>query len=115
MKKIKFNLIIILSVLLLNACQEKETEWTELFNGKDLSGWSANQNPESFQVEDGLLVANGQISHLFYTGDFKKGVFRNFELKAMVKTDPSSNSGIVFHTQEQAYGPLLRGDRKSVV
>lgn len=109
MKRIQLSLILLFSVLSLMSCQEKQDEWTELFNGKDLSGWSANENPGSFTVEDGVLIANGPISHLFYTGDFKKGVFRNFELKAMVKTDSSSNSGIVFHTQEQPYGPLLRG------
>ncbi len=109
MKNVKIYLLIILSVAVLVSCQKKEADWTELFNGKDLSGWTANENPESFKVEDGAIVANGPISHLFYTGDFKQGVFRNFELKAMVKTEPSSNSGIIFHTQEQEYGPLLRG------
>ncbi len=109
MKHLKFCLFVFFSFIFLSSCQKKEALWTELFNGKDLSGWTANENPGSFQVENGLLVANGPISHLFYTGDFKKGVFRNFELKAMVKTEPSSNSGIVFHTQEQEYGPLLRG------
>jgi hypothetical protein len=109
MRKLFFVSFPFLLFLFLISCQNKEAEWTELFNGKDLTGWTANQNPGSFKVEDGLLVANGPISHLFYTGDFKKGIFRNFELKAMVKTEAGSNSGIVFHTQEQAYGPLLRG------
>ena len=109
MNKLQFIFIFLYSSILLVSCKPKEAEYTELFNGKDLSGWVANENPNSFKVEDGLLVANGPISHLFYQGDFKKGVFRNFELKAMVKTEPGSNSGIVFDTQEQPYGPLLRG------
>jgi len=109
MKNCNSILIIILSVFILCSCKSKQPEWTELFNGKDLTGWTANEHPGSFKVEDGLLVANGPISHLFYSGDFNKGVFRNFELKAMVKTEPGSNSGIIFHTQEQPYGPLLRG------
>ncbi len=109
MKKTIVILLILFPILFHTSCQNKEAEWTELFNGKDLSGWTANQNTGSFKVEDGLLVANGPISHLFYTGKIGKGVFRNFELKAMVKSEPNSNSGIIFHTQEQAYGPLLRG------
>jgi len=109
MNKLRLILILLCSSFLLISCQKKEAEYTELFNGKDLTGWTANQHPESFKVEDGVLVANGPIGHLFYTGDFKKGVFHNFELKAMVKTEPNSNSGIVFHTQEQPYGPLIRG------
>lgn len=109
MRNFNILLITIFSVIFLNSCKDTEPQWTELFNGKDLSGWTANEHPESFKVEDGLLVAHGPISHLFYTGDFKEGVFHNFELKAMVMSEPSSNSGIVFHTQEQEYGPLLRG------
>jgi len=109
MRNLLFTFFLFSLFFVLNSCQTKEPQWTELFNGNDLTGWTANQNPTSFQVEDGLLVANGPISHLFYSGDFKKGIFRNFELKAMVKTEPGSNSGIIFHTQEQPYGPLLRG------
>jgi len=109
MKNFKLLLILLLGIIVSFSCKRNTSEWTELFNGKDLSGWDANENPESFKVENGMIVANGPISHLFYTGDFKKGVFRNFEMKAMVMTEPSSNSGIIFHTQEQEYGPLLRG------
>jgi hypothetical protein len=109
MRKLLFSSFLFSLLLFLFSCQNKEAEWTELFNGKDLTGWTANQNPGSFKVEDGILVANGPISHLFYTGEFKKGIFRNFELKAMVKTEPGSNSGIFFHTKDQANGWLLQG------
>ncbi|HEX7585080.1 MAG TPA: family 16 glycoside hydrolase [Prolixibacteraceae bacterium] len=109
MRNFKIISILFSCVFYLVSCQYNEPEWTELFNGKNLNGWTANEHPGSFKVENGLLVANGPISHLFYTGSFKKGIFRNFELKAMVKTEPGSNSGIIFHTQEQPYGPLLRG------
>ncbi|MGE5394000.1 MAG: family 16 glycoside hydrolase [Candidatus Saccharibacteria bacterium] len=109
MKRLPFIIILLFVSILFYSCAEKEATYTELFNGKDLTGWTANEHPGSFKVENGLLVANGPISHLFYTGDFKKGVFHNFELKAMVKTEPNSNSGIIFHTQEQDHGPLLRG------
>jgi hypothetical protein len=109
MKNIIFISFTIISFLFLNSCQNEESQWTELFNGKDLHGWDANENPESFTVENGAIVAKGPISHLFYTGDFKKGVFRNFELKAVVKTESGSNSGIFFHTQEQAFGWLNHG------
>lgn len=30
-------------------------EWRSLFNGKDLSGWRANNDINSFVVEDGVL------------------------------------------------------------
>lgn len=109
-----FNVAILVTIFsIFVSCSEKQ-EWTELFNGKDLTGWAANENKESFKVKDGLLIGDGPRSHLFYTGDFKKGIFRNFELKAMVKSMPNSNSGIVFHTQKQdyAFAPWVRSPDK---
>ncbi len=58
MNKTTCNLILFFFFFSFISCQNQEAEWTELFNGKDLSGWSANENPGSFKVEDGLLVAN---------------------------------------------------------
>ncbi|HBU38433.1 MAG TPA: DUF1080 domain-containing protein, partial [Planctomycetaceae bacterium] len=41
-----------------------------MFNGHDLSGWKANpENPDSFHVEDGVLVVDGPRCHLFWIGD----------------------------------------------
>ena len=77
--------------------------WHELFNGRDLTGWKANVHPDSFRVIDGLLRAHcthpNQRSHLFYVGasdDLAK--FKNFELVVVFRGEPSSNSGIFFHT-----------------
>ena len=47
---------------------EKEG-WVSLFDGKSLNGWKANENTTSFKVEGGSIVAHGNRSHLFYTGD----------------------------------------------
>ena len=76
--------------------------WKNLFDGKSLDGWKINENPDSWSVKDGAIVANGQRSHLFYVGD--KDPFVNFELEAVVMTKPNSNSGIFFHTAYQDSG-----------
>lgn len=104
-------LICILSLLLVaGSCQtKKEEEWISLFNGNDLNGWTAVENPASFRVENGQIVCSGPRAHLFYTGGPGKGVFRNFELKAMVMTTPGSNSGIFIHSREQEKGWPLKG------
>lgn len=35
-------------------------QWTELFNGQDLTGWvDVNTSPETWSVKDGLLVCSG--------------------------------------------------------
>lgn len=78
--------------------------WVPLFNGKDLSGWRASENPATFKVEDGAIVVHGPRAHLFYEGSVSNHNFTNFEFKAQVKTMPSANSGIFFHTAYQETG-----------
>ncbi len=80
-------------------------EWIDMFNGKDLTGWKVStENPGSFQVKDGILVIDGPRAHLFYVGPEAKAAMRDFEFEAMVKTFPSANSGVFFHTQWQENG-----------
>lgn len=82
-----------------------EEGFIELFNGKDLDGWTpSSENSESFSVKDGVLVVKGGKSHLFYSGAVKDAKFRNFELKVRAKTLPGANSGVYFHTALQAEG-----------
>jgi hypothetical protein len=77
----------------------------QLFDGKDLDGWKVGKNPETFKVEDGMIVVNGKgPAHLFYEGPVNNHDFKNFHLKAEVKTFPHANSGIYFHTQFQEEG-----------
>ncbi|MFH5802637.1 DUF1080 domain-containing protein [Alienimonas sp. DA493] len=98
--------------------------WRPLFNGEDLSGWRANLDPDAFAVEDGLLrvrATGPKRAHLFYVGDAGNGEgngdgdferFRNFELEAVVRAEPNSNSGIFFHTDRtlrDAKGHLATG------
>jgi 3-keto-disaccharide hydrolase len=79
--------------------------WYDLFDGKTLDGWKAAEEPKAFKVENGLIVAGGtKLTHLYYVGPVLKAQFKNFELKAEVKTSPKGNSGIIFHTEYQAKG-----------
>ncbi len=83
--------------------------WISLFDGKTFDGWKANENRETFKVEDGAIVANGARSHLFYTGPIENATFTDFELKMDVMTKPNSNSGIYFHTVYQETGWPAKG------
>ncbi|MGV8092633.1 MAG: family 16 glycoside hydrolase [Mangrovibacterium sp.] len=110
MKRQSLLTFIILVFLLANACQnDKEGKWISLFNGNNLDGWSATENQASFRVEDGQIVCHGPRAHLFYNGGPEKGIFKNFELKAMIMTRPGSNSGIFIHSKEQEKGWPLKG------
>ena len=89
----------------LSSVVQAEEEWQSLFNGKNLDGWTANENKDSCAVEDGVIrVGDGERSHLFYTGDVGNHDFKNFQLRCKVMTKPGSNSGIYFHTKFQDEG-----------
>ncbi|MBL9143277.1 MAG: DUF1080 domain-containing protein [Verrucomicrobiaceae bacterium] len=79
-----------------------EDGWISMFNGKDLTGWKSNEEvPGVFTVENGELKVSGGRAHLFYMGTDGAAKFKNFEVKAKVKTTPGSNSGFYFHTEYQ--------------
>jgi enterochelin esterase-like enzyme len=89
---------------------QKKAGWMLLFDGQTLDGWKASEDPASFTVRDGMIVAHavgtaikGQAphpkSHLFYVGPDGHASFTDFEFQADVMTEPESNSGVYFHTQ----------------
>lgn len=80
------------------------SEWQDLFDGRTLNGWRASENPASFKVEDGTLVADGPRAHLFYLGPEGQASFKNFELEFEAKAGPKANSGVFFHTRFQEKG-----------
>ncbi|HEX5050636.1 MAG TPA: DUF1080 domain-containing protein, partial [Planctomycetota bacterium] len=83
--------------------------FVQLFDGRSLDGWRMNEHPESVRVADGHIVMNGERGHLFYDGPVYQHSFKNFELRALVRTKPGSNSGIYFHTQFQPEGWPAKG------
>jgi hypothetical protein len=79
--------------------------WYSLFNGKNLDGWKkSTDNPDTFKVVDGEIIANGKPCHLYYTGPVNDANFKNFEWQVEILTKPHSNSGMYFHTKYQDTG-----------
>ena len=82
--------------------QDKGGQWITMFDGKSLKGWKVTkENPDSFKVENGAIVAHGERAHLFFEADKP---FVNFEFTAEVMTTPGSNAGIYFHSKYQEQG-----------
>jgi hypothetical protein len=78
---------------------KKEEKWTQLFNGKDLSGWKTHpKNPGKWRVEDGVLIGSGPASHLFS----ERGDYQNFRFRVEAAIGDKSNSGQYFRTE---FGP----------
>jgi hypothetical protein len=94
-------LTIIFSATASLIAEDVEPGFTSLCDGKSFDGWkTADENKETWTIEDGAFVAHGNRCHLFYVGD--KAPFKNFDLKVDVMTGPHSNGGIYFHTKYQA-------------
>ncbi len=91
------------------ASAAETSEWIPLFDGKSLAGWKASEHTQSWKAVDGCLAADGPRSHLFYTGSVRGAAFKNFELKADVKTQPGANSGVYFHTRFEPSGWPTQG------
>lgn len=100
------GMFVVVAVLQLMSVNCAGAEWVRLFDGKSLDGWKADQHPENFSVVDGVLKAHGHqgMSHLFFVGESSRSGsigyvrFKNFELELEARAEPSSNSGIFFHT-----------------
>ncbi len=111
----KTRLLMLAATLLLGVCtsltlRQQADGWVSIFDGKTLNGWKATtENPSTFSVQDGAIVANGPRAHLFYEGPVNNHNFKNFEWKAQVKTMPGSNSGMFIHTAYQESGWPSKG------
>jgi hypothetical protein len=106
---------------------KKDEGWVQLFNGKDLTGWTLHPKPSGaivevikvetdgkttgfdgklkddkvvhlWRVEDGLLIGSGPASHLFTERDD----YTNFVYRVEAMINDHGNSGQYFRT---AYGP----------
>ena len=93
--------LVVLSTTGRLAAADVEPGFTPLADGKTFNGWKmAEENQDTWKIEDGAFVAHGERCHLFYVGD--QAPFKNFHLKVEVMTEPNSNGGIYFHTKYQA-------------
>jgi hypothetical protein len=86
------------------AQDKKDDGWVAVFNGKDLEGWKiayggkGNADNSTWKVVDGVIVSDGEVSHLFSP----RGDYENFEAKAEIMISDKGNSGFYFRT---AFGP----------
>lgn len=110
MKKLTYLLTIAACMLGgVAVAQKKSKGFVSLFDGKTLNDWKVGDNAASFTVDSGMIIAHGNVAHLFYDGKVGDHNFTNFHFKAQVKTTPGSNSGIYFHTAFQQGGWPSKG------
>ena len=115
MKKSTFKLLgLILAFVVVFSIPPKvfavlDSEWISLFDGRTLKGWKAGGYQKTFSVQDGMIVADGLISHLFYDGPVQNHDFKNFELKVDVKTKWRADTGIFFHSEYKRLDLPIKG------
>jgi hypothetical protein len=74
----------------ISAAVADTTQWRQLFNGKDLTGWK-QAGPGSHYVEDGFIKSKGGMGLIYWTGE----KFSNCVLKVVFRMrDENSNSGV---------------------
>jgi hypothetical protein len=88
-----FSMIVCLLFLMtksLSAGVADTTQWRQLFNGKDLTGWK-QVGPGSHYVENGLLKSKGGMGLLVWQGE----KFQNCIIRVVfAMRDSNSNSGV---------------------
>lgn len=70
-------------------------EWSQLFNGSDLTGWK-EIGDEKWVVEDGVIYGEGVTKEYGYLATTKK--YKDFHLSLRFKCEASGNSGVYLHT-----------------
>lgn len=88
--RISAAFVLVATISLMSACNAQTTEWRQLFNGKDLTGWK-HAGPGFMSVENGMIRGNGGMGLLYWAGE----KFGNCVFKVVWKMrDENSNSGI---------------------
>ena len=85
------SVITVCILLMITSCiSSNKSEWRQLFNGKDLTGWK-QVGPGSHYVENSLLKSKGGMGLLVWEGEkFQNCVIRvQFAMR-----DSNSNSGV---------------------
>src|SRR4051794_31696658 len=93
-----FKLILFVTLIAVAPTLFADDVWVELFNGKDLTGWTQKGGKAKFFVQDGCIVGetvtNTPNSFLCTEKDYD-----NFILELDFKVDPRLNSGVQFRSQ----------------
>jgi len=88
----------------------RESGWTALFNGKDLSGWKKNGD-EKWVVEQGTILCESTANKYGYLTTEK--TYRDFALRLKFKGEAEGNSGVFIHSKitgiDPQHGPDIEG------
>lgn len=88
--------LLILLLLSLPLLQAEEAQWTTLFDGKTLNGWTATSDA-NWHVENGaIIVSEGKPGFLIHEDHYT-----NYELTLEFKAAMGTNSGVFLSTTRE--------------
>ncbi|WP_404306528.1 3-keto-disaccharide hydrolase [Neorhodopirellula lusitana] len=95
------------TALVAKSSSGEKTGFVDLFNGKDLEGWTQRNGTATYRIEDNTIVgktAEGSPNSFLCTDK----VFGDFKLTFEVKLDPGLNSGVQIRSQTKGNTPKGR-------
>ncbi len=91
-----FLAVFVLLASQLALAQDKAEQWTDLFNGKDFTGWHTAPGGE-WKVVDGVIVGTSQASESRHGLLICDKPYADFEVRLKFKVD-AGNSGFYFRS-----------------
>jgi hypothetical protein len=95
------------STVALSTAGAADHGFVDLFNGKNLDGWSQRNGTATYRIENGAIVgktSEGSPNSFLCTDK----LYGDFELKFDVKVDTALNSGVQIRSQSQGDTPAGR-------
>jgi hypothetical protein len=90
MRNVALPCSLLLISLMLTTANAQTSDWKQLFNSRDLSGWK-HVGPGEMTVEDGLIRTHGGMGLLYWTG----GKVGNCIIRVVYRMrDENDNSGV---------------------
>src|SRR5258708_29300947 len=91
MRNLSFIAVVtLIAAIFVTATHAQKSDWKQLFNGKDLTGWK-HVGPGGDTVEDGLIKTHGGMGLLYWTG----GKLSNCRIRVVYKMrDFNDTSGV---------------------
>ncbi|HQG08989.1 MAG TPA: DUF1080 domain-containing protein, partial [Dysgonamonadaceae bacterium] len=93
----KKNILFVLAMIAVFSLSAQEAKWQDLFNGKNLKGWTKLNGTAEYQVKDKTIVG---ISKPGTPNTFlaTNKMYDNFILEFDFKVDDGLNSGVQFRS-----------------
>src|SRR5688500_10820565 len=97
MRHFSFLILLVISV---SGLARVRGNFTDLFNGKDLSGWKHINGKAKYEVKNGEIVGTTVLNdpNSFLV---KEKLYENFILELEFKLDADMNSGIQFRSESK--------------